>query len=422
MFKQILSKIFSSRVFYVLFALLVSIALWMYVEITEHDEQRVTVPNIQIVPKNYDVLRDRGFLISSMDPQSVTIDFVAPRSISTALLRPNAVTVEIDLGNITKTGLTNLTYDIVYPPGVNRSSITAGARSVSRISIIVDRLWRVSVPVVVDYRGGTASEDLRAEAEEYDPRMITVEGPEEILSLISYAYVPIPRENLSSSITEDFGFILRDVNDEELEETQLEKLTFSQDTIRVTIPIRQIKDIPLFVEFAHSAGSTDSNTNATPDPQFIKVSGDPEVLKDIHSIFLGTIDTSKFMRSDTWAFPILTPPNVTSISGESEARVLVETTGLGIKYLIADNLQVINTPPGHTPTIVTQSLDVRIRGREVDLELVSAENIRVVADIKDMNPGTSYIPARVYVDGVNADVGAVGMDYRITVTLLREQP
>ena len=422
MFKQILTKIFSSRAFYIVFALLVSIALWMYVEITEHDEQTVTVRDIQIVPKNMDLLRDRGFLISSMDPQNVMIEFTTTRAIGSRLLNPNAVTVEIDFRDVSKTGLANLSYDIIYPSDVDRSAVRAGARSVNRISVMIDRLWRVSVPVRVDYRGGTASEDLIAEAEEFDPRTLLVEGPEEILSLIAYAEVPIPREYLSSSITEDFPFILYDKDGEELDESLLESLSFSQDTIRVTIPIRQKKEIPLYAELAHTAGSTDANTTRTYFPTFVTVSGDPEALKDFNSIMLGTVDMSKFMRSDTWAFPIIVPHPFTNVSGETEAHVVVETIGLGIKYLVTQNLQVINTPPGLTPIIGTQSLDVRIRGSDEDLELVSVDNIRVVADLKDMNPGTAYIPARVYVDGVDADVGAVGVDYRITVTLIRDLP
>jgi len=422
MVKQILSKIFSSRVFYIIFALLVSIALWMYVEITEYTDEHWEVSNIQIVFKNEDVLRDRGLLISSHDPQSVTIVFETSRNTGSKLLVSGAVTVEVDLGNITSTGLANISYEISYPAGVDRNLINPVQRSVNRVSVMVDRLWEVPVPVRVSYRGGTASEELIAEAEEYDPRMITIAGPEEILSLIAYAYVPIPRENLSATFREDLSFVLFDENDEELDESLLESLTFSQDTIRVTIPIRQIKEIPLFVELAHGAGTSDSNTFLNYTPQYITISGDPEVIREINNIRLGAIDMTSFARdSNTEAFAIIVPDPIRNLSGETECIVLVEVRGLGIKYLSTDNLQVINTPPGHTATIGTRNLDVRIRGKEEDLEHVSWTNIRVVADLRDMNTGTSFLPARVFVDGVDADVGAVGGPYRLTVTLERDQ-
>ena len=421
MFKLILSKIFSSRIFYILFSLLVAVALWMYVEITEHDVQRIQVPGIEIVYRNMDLLRDRGFLISSRDPQTVTIDFETSRAIGIELNRPGAVTVEIDLGNITKTGPAYLVYDIIYPAGIDRNAVNPVVRSVNRVSIIVDRLWRVSVPVEVDYRGGTASEDLVAETEVYDPRTITVEGPEEILSMIAKAVVQIPRQDLSSSITEEFSYILVDETGEELHESLLEDLIFSHDAILVTIPIRQIKNIQLYVELHHAAGTSESNTNVTITPEFITVSGDPEAIRDFNSLLLGPVDMSKFLRSNTYAFPIILSDTFTRVSGETEALVLVETVGLGIRYFVTQNLQIINTPPGLAPTIRTLALDVRIRGTDADLELISVENIRVVADIRDANPGTSTIPARVYVDGVDADVGAVG-EYQLMVTLEREQP
>jgi len=422
MVKRISSKIFSSRVFYVIFALLVSIALWMYVEITEYTDEHWEVSNIPIVFLNEDVLRDRGLLISSQDPQSVTIVFETSRNTGSKLLVPGAVTVEVDLRNITSTGLANISYVISYPSDVDRNSIEPVSSSVNRISIMVDRLWSVSVPVIVNYRGGTASEELVAEEEEYEPRWITIAGPEEILSQISYAYVPIPRENLSATFNEELGYVLFDADDEELTESMLEPLSYSHDAVLVKVPIRQVKEIPLFVDIVHGAGTTDANTILSYTPQYITISGDPEVIREINNLRLGTIDMTSFAReSNTEAFPVIVPDPIRNLSGETECIVLVEVRGLGIRYYVTQNLQVINTPPGHIATIRTQSLDVRVRGREEDLEHISWTNIRVVADLRDMNTGTSFLPARVYIDGIDADVGAVGGPYRLTVTLEREQ-
>jgi len=418
MFKEKLSKI-STRVFYVIFALVVSVSLWLYVEITENDEQISEVGNIRIVFKNEDVLRDRGLLITSVEPELLSLTFETTRANISRLAAPDALTVEVDLASITSAGTTFLAYEISFPPGVSSNAVVVRGRSASRITLAVDRLMERQVPVWVNYTGGTASEELVAEDVMYDPHSITVWGPEGAVSRIHHVRVPIFRENLSTTYTDDLGFLLFDDNDEELDDSLWDLVEFSQETIRVTVLIREIKDVPLTIELFHGASTSDTNTLWRAEPAVIKVSGDPDVIRDINNIMLGPIDMLSFGIGDTKSFPIIIPDHITNISGEIEALVHVEVLGMDIAFVSTSNLHVINTPPGYRADILTQSLDVRIRGATEDLAPVTPMNIRVVADLSEMSSGTTRVPARVYIDGIDAAIDPVG-EYLITVTIVAE--
>jgi hypothetical protein len=125
-------------------------------------------------------------------------------------------------------------------------------------------------------------------------------------------------------------------------------------------------------------------------------------------------------RADTTeAFRIVIPNHLTNISGETEAMVHVEVMGLDIAFRSTSNLQVINTPPGFRADILTQSLDIRIRGTSDDLALVAPMSLRVVADLAEISPGTTRVPASVYIHGIDADIDPVG-EYFITVTIVPE--
>jgi len=421
MLRKTLNRIFSSRVFYIVFALLASIALWMYVEITENIEQPHQVNDIPIVFRNVDILRDRGFLISSHDPQTVNLEFECSRSVASQLTN-RTLSVEIDLAGVTSTGHNSLAYEIIFPTGVDRTALSPISRSVGRISFHVDRLSERNIQVNVNYRGGTAADNLIAEPAEYDPQMITVSGPQEVVSRIREVYVPIMRENLASTLAAELEFKFLDEYGEEIDEDLLSALVTSHDTIFVTIPIKEVKDIPLEVGRIHGAGTSELNTTVAIDPRFITVSGEPDALRDFNQITLGTIDMTRFSRTTTVPFPILVPNHLRNLSNETEAFALVEVIGLEIAHFSTANLQWINAPQGLSVDMGTQTLDVRIRGAAEDLALVSRENIRVVADLSDLGTGVSVVPARVYVDGVDADVGAVGAPeaYRVTVRLFRD--
>jgi YbbR domain-containing protein len=413
MLRNTLDKIFSSRAFYIVFALLASIVLWMFVEISENQLAPYTI-NVPVVLKNNEVLRDRGLLMTEMSPQTVALTFEVARNVA-ARLTSTSVFVEVDMANVMRTGHESLPFEIVLPSDVNRNAVGQPTTSVARIQLTISRLASRPIPVRVEYGGGTASDDLFAEPVEFDPRTITVSGPEDVITRINHARVPIFRENLSSIYVDDLTFVLIDDYGEELEEHQLEAVDISHDTIRVTIPIRQVKDIPLRVELIHGAGSSESNSRWTAEPPVVTVSGDPEALRDYNYIMLGSVNMTGFTNLGIEAFPIIVPSHLRNESGEVLAQVRVEVM-LDFIDLRTDNLFVINTPPGHWVDMVTTSLVVSIRGMRDNLDLITDMSIRAVADLSDLPPGPHRVPVRVYVDGV-PDVGAVG-DYRFSLRII----
>jgi len=416
MFKERLRKI-STKAFYIVFAIVVSIVLWMYVEITENEAQTREIA-VEIDFRNEDIINDRGLLVSRIVTENLSITFEGSRSDISRLIA-SGVSVEVNLANVQSAGPLALDYEIVYPQSVNANAITIRGRSASRVTLVIDRLLERQIDVEVNYRGGTSSDDLVALPAEFDPQVITVRGPEEIISQISHAYVPIMRENLSATITEDFSFILLDENGEELNLDLHGSVILSQESIRVTIPIRLMKVVPLFVELSHGLTTSSANTTVSVTPEFITISGDPEVIRDINQFMLGTIDMLSFGLSATRSYPIIIPNHITNVSGENEAMVLVEVLGEDIAFRSVSNIQVINIPAGFRAEIITQSIDVRIRGLDSELALVTHMNLRVVADLTDVGRGASSVLAKAFISGIEADVEPVG-EYRITVTLFAD--
>jgi len=419
MLKEKLSKI-SMRILYVIFALIVSVALWMYVEITENDILVGEVNGIEIVFRNEELLRDRGLLITSHTPELLSFSIEASRSDMSRLTAAGALTVEVDLSTIFSAGPSELSYDIIFPPLVSVNADNIQTRTATRITVMVDMIQERQVPVMVSYTGGTASDELMAEAEEWDPHSITIWGPDRIVSRIQYARVPIYRESLSTTYIDELEFLLIDDNGEVLDEELMELLEFSHDTIRITVPIREIKEVPLVVELSHGASTSEANTSWDAEPSTIKLSGDPEAIKDYNQIMLGTIDMLDMEQSDgTFIFSIIIPNHLRNESGETEATVYVRIMGLDIDYRSTSNLHVTNVPAGHRAEILTQSLDIRIRGASEELARVTPMNLRVVADLSDLSQGTARVRARVYIDGIEADIDPVG-EYFLTVSILAE--
>ena len=103
-----------------------------------------------------------------------------------------------------------------------------------------------------------------------------------------------------------------------------------------------------------------------------------------------------------------------------EGTVTVTIRGLSTRTLQVSNISFINQPDGYRAEAVTQSCSVQIRGSQEAVEAVTASQVRIVADLSEIQlaTGSQTIPVRVYLDG-GSDVGVVG-EYNIVVSLTRE--
>ena len=69
---------------------------------------------------------------------------------------------------------------------------------------------------------------------------------------------------------------------------------------------------------------------------------------------------------------------------------------------------------------MTKSCSVQIRGTAEAVEAVTSSQLRIVADLSEveLSTGNQTVPVKVYLDG-SSDVGVVG-DYNIVVSITRD--
>lgn len=423
MVKERIRKIFSSRIFYVVFSLLASVSVWLYVSYIENPDVPVTVRNVKVEVLNGDYLTDRGLVVTDITTDTVTLRFTGKRNIVTRLTSSN-VAATIDLSEIKEKGVKSLDYDISYPIDINPTSFVM-SKSVDYITVTVDNLLSKEVEVRGSFDGGV-TEGYQAEPIELSPEIIKVSGPQEVLSKISYAWVPVYRENLSKTLEEKLPFTLMD---DDGHAVISDKLTFSQNSIDVVIPVVMLKEIPLSVNLTYGAGADSSNCSLKITPSVISVSGDAETLNEINQILLGTIDTSKFLNAMTAEYPIVLPNELKNLTGITEATVTVNITGLESKRITTDNIDFTNIKTGYSATIVTKNLDILLRGAAAEIAKITPDEFgrteipvsyRIVADLSELGDttGTYSVLAKVYVDG-DVDVGAVG-EYKVTVIITKD--
>jgi YbbR domain-containing protein len=412
-----LNGVLSSRAFYVAFSIVAAIALWIYVEYEVNPDVPNYVSGIPIEFINSELVTDRNLIITDISAERVALTFVGRRNAVLQLNNSN-VKLTVDLAQITGPGRSMLVYSEEYPEAVNSKDFYVSERSEDYIALVVENRREKSFFVKGGYTGNIAMEGYQAGPLEFSPDMITVYGPEALLSKVDRAYVAVPRENLTSTVVEEYPFALLDKDGNEIAD---EALTFSAESVTVTISIKKVSEIPLKVNLVYGAGADEENTVCTVNPPNITLAGEADDMQ-LNYILLGAIDLTGFEASLTESFPIIIPDGLANLTGITDATVTVRITGLETRRISTSNIQVVNVTEGYVGIPVTQNVEVVVRGAPEEIRKLTPSNVRVVADLAEFGntSGTHSVSARVYVDGEFDRIGAIG-EYAVAVALSEDE-
>ena len=131
----------------------------------------------------------------------------------------------------------------------------------------------------------------------------------------------------------------------------------------------------------------------------------------MNKIVLDTIDLTDFASTTSETYTIPIDNNMKNLTGATEAKVTVEIVGLETRTYKVKNISCTNVTEGYAADIISESIDVVLRGTPQQLDQLKAESIRAVADLTDYKESTGqFMPnVKIIVDGFT-DVGAIGQN------------
>ena len=408
-------KITRTKPFWIIISILLSFLLWLYVTATVTDEITRTFSGIPVEFVGEDILQDsKNMTITNLSTNTVSVAISGPRRV-VSRLSADSLTAQIDVSKLSQSAYATMQYTISYPNGTDTSSLSVSRKVPETLNFQVDKLVTKEIPVRGSFDGSVA-EGFTAESPIFEPSTILVTGAESYVNNISYAWVTFGVDEINSTYSEEATYTL---NDEEGNELAKGGLTLSTDVVRATMPILMIKNVNLSVNLQYGAGATEENVTVTIDPEYITLSGDSSTLENLNKISLGNIDLTSFDQSYENVYTIPLDNGLSSISGEEEATVRVEISGLTTKTFKVTNIETTNVTDGFSAKINTSSLYVKVRGTEEALATVKESDIKAVVDLTDYNEttGEQVINAKVVVDSTE-DVGAIG---QYTVSILLER-
>ena len=421
-------KMNKRKAFYILLAILVSAAVWVFVdEIGNNGGPFLVDVKITGIPVEYtseDTLTDRGLmLLKDGTSQTIDLTFQGARRLVTQLDR-SKVRVTVDLANVSRAGMQNV-------GGTNISFTDRKFKLNSNVTILERSFYNASVNIselnsnIVDVRCelvGNVAEGYSAGEIKLSQDTLEIRGLPEDIDPVSYAKVTFDiGKNAVETVSRELSIQFYDRYNRLIKNDDIYPLT---DSIQATLPVYVTKELKLVMDFLEAPGARVSNLDYTISPSTITVSGDAGKLKNVDSIVLGEFDILKLLDegTSTNTYPIIIPDGCQNLSGVTRATMQIKFKDIASAEVVATQMEYAALPEGKEAEVLTAELMVSVFGTTEEVAAVTSENLIVTANLTDYASasGTYTVPATVSVKDAG-DIGVLGK-YQVQVTIREPAP
>ena len=400
-----------NKILYLVLSLLIAVVFWLYVDGVQGNTRTLTFNGIPIeLIGAEDTLPGRNLIVTGGADSTVDLRVSLPRTWN---LNKEDILVQADLSGISSEGPYTRYLSFYFPENVDRTRIDIEYQSRSAVTVQVSQMYSKTVPVSVNVANNEVAEGYiyMADLLVAEPSSLTLRGREEDVADIASARVTVDLSGANATLQQDFAYELLD---SEGNTVSADGIRVSEKRIEVTAPVYIIKELPLVVRFKQSPGSMESNIRWDLADPSITVAGEYASLENVSEITLAEVDLSQLLSgSQELDMDIPIPDRCSNLSGFSTTKLSVRFRNMETKTVSVTNITAIGLAEGQQFSKVTSFVDVMLRGPAGEMDNVTEEDVRIVVDLTDYGNGTMSVPAIIYVDGHNNEVGAIG-SYSVT--------
>lgn len=406
-----------SKVVRIVISILVAIAMWLYVDLERAPERTMTIRDIPVEFSGENTtLADKNLMLLSGYDTTIDLKIRGPKRELVKMNRDN-VRVIASTSNIDSVGVHQLDWTVSFPDGVVRTNVSVEKASLSQITVTVGELYTKEVPVECHVVGEVAEGYFTGDVV-LDPEVLTLRAQRDDLLNVSCAKLTVDISGATRSVVQTVDVQLYDYDGNPVENSNIRTNT---SLIQAKVPVLTTREVELAVEFSGVPGAAMNSIKCDITPKTVRLNGEADVLDSIDKLVLATlhVDDLELHQQNSY---VVTPPDGTwLVNGNEVATADITLEGIEEKSLTATSIEFDKLPSGLYAIAPDGGLTVRLWGLSEEIEAVTAENLRVIADMSAVTgQGTVTVPVTVTISGFN-DVTVRGT-YELTVTVTDVAP
>ena len=405
----------NKKVVQIVLAVLITLALWCYMEFYDSPNSELVVKDIPVEFTNEDtILAENGLMLLSGYDTTVDLTLQGKRKVLMNL-DPSQVRIVADTSGISAAGVQTLNYTYILPNGISPSDISVKSRSIYNITVTVGTLYSKTVPIEVDVKGQAADGFFTGDIT-IDPQTLTLRAEREDMLNVHHAKVTVNLAGATSTLIETLEYTLYDANDVPVYN---DNIRASTKLIQVTVPVRTTKTVPLEMEMV----GTNLMKSVIVDikPASVTLVGEGSTLDTINKLTLDRIYVEDLVPglNGPFTYTIKLPAGVTTTDGTSEATVTVAIDGTTEGTVTLDTINCEGVAEG-LKAEVTDPLQVMLWGDEDEIQKVTAADIHARVDVSGITEEGDYVLPVTVTASSESGVTVRG-SYEVTVHVTRRE-
>ncbi len=391
-----LSALFKNNKFVLAISVLLAIAIWISMSLSDTNESGLTVTNIPIQINLSDQAVDDGLEIFSGADQTASVTVTGNRVSLGSISSEDIIVSAQTAGTITTPNTYTLSLSARKANPSDNFEITSTV-SPSVVTVVVDHKRESTFNVKNEIKYNV-SEGYHAAAT-LSSDSITVTGPQTELSKISYVSVMGEikgelKDNTSLEcdvkLFDSLGFEL--TND---------MFTLSEEKVTANFSVLPEKEIPLEVNFSNKPSGIDMSNFTKISPKKILISAPQDVLDGLDSIKTSEVDFSTLRNhKNKLELDLIIPSMCTNLSETEKVNAEIDLSSFDTRRVNTRNIIVKNLDSAYSYSVSTEHLNVSIKGRKSELDTLNSSDIICEVDASDIDgtTGSITLPANVRVD------------------------
>ena len=365
-------------------SVLIAIVIWLYAISANSPVYEGSVSGVPVSVENVPT----GLSVISGLDHTIDIKVQGKRS-EVLALTANDIKAYVDASASVEPGLHTLTVNVTLPSNMKLSETYP-----ETVTVYLDTTTSKQLPIKIHLRNYTVDADCVLEKSTPELSSVTVKGPADELKKIKEAIVTIEPGYITSSMNASGSVVLYD-NDGNIFSNPY--VTCSAADVLVRIEIHKYKTVPLTVNYKYGYYNEDT-VSVEIVPESIKVKGPADLIDDISTINVATIDETEIMSDGSIVYGIDLPDGVTAAENIENVKVNIKHKNTAVKTFSVDNILLENPEDGKTYKFASNTVNVTLRGTVGEyFTYFDADDITVVLDMKNYKgmSGDVTVPARI---------------------------
>ena len=393
-----------NKKFNIVLSIIIAIGIWAYVIGETNPTDNRTFRDISIQLVNESVLTEQGLAISDVSAGTLNVTVTGTRA-SINQLSEKDITATVDLSDAA-IGDNQLRIVVRVPDNVEVDD-----QSLNKLTITVEELVSQEVDIVPEYQG-TFSTDQEPITVEMNRTKVTVSGAQSLVERVDHIQAVVGQGEVTDKL-KTIGCKLQPVDKNG---TEIERLNLSASSVQVTAQLASVKTVTLEVPVRDDSDETVEKEVTA--PKTITIKGQSRLLENIETVTAQTIDVTDIEEDATVAIvPIL--PDGVQVSSKSAESLYAEVSVVMLSSKTfrfnSDELELTGLADDLNAEILTDRVEVLLRGTEEQLSAIKKSDITLSIDLTDLEEGNHTVSLKAVCSKDCAGLETDPEEIRVTI-------